>query len=136
MKALVFPLGDEHYAFPLASVSQVLSSPRVTRLPVADQSVLGLVNVRGEIVPLFDLAGREDVGARRACAFAILVTTSQGPAALAVDVMPVSIEIDEALASTGDAGAPRVYPLDDRLVTLLEAEVLLATGRSGVPRAS
>ena len=136
MKALVLPLGDEHYAFPLVSVRQVLSSPRVTRLPVADASVLGLVNVRGEIVPLFDLAVLAGVGRTRGSAFAILVTTSQGPAALGVDVMPVSTEIDEGQASTGDAGSPRVYQVDDRLVTVLEVETLLVTGRAGVSRAS
>ena len=136
MKALVLPLGAEHYAFPLVSVRQVLSSPRVTRLPGADASVLGLVNVRGEIVPLFDLAVLAGVGSTQGCAFAILVTTSQGPAALGVDVMPVSTEIDEALASNGEPGARRVYPVDDRLVNVLEVESLLVTGRAGVPRAS
>lgn len=136
MKALVLPLGEEHYAFPLVSVRQVLSSPRVTRLPGADASVLGLVNVRGEIVPLFDLAVLAGVGKTRSCAFAILVTTTQGAAALGVEEMPVSTEIDESLASNGDPGTARVYPVDDRLVTVLEVESLLVTGRAGVPRAS
>jgi purine-binding chemotaxis protein CheW len=136
VKVIVLPLGEEHYAFALDSVQQVISAPRVTRLPVADNSLLGLVNVRGEIVPLFDLAVLTGTGERGASDFAILVATSQGPAALGVAVMPESAEVDEAAASDGPADEPRVYPVAGRLVTLLEIEILLVKGRAGLPRAS
>jgi len=81
VKVIVLPLGDEHYAFTLESVQQVISAPRVTRLPVADAALLGLVNVRGEIVPLFDLAVLTETGKSGASDFAILVSPSLGPAA-------------------------------------------------------
>jgi purine-binding chemotaxis protein CheW len=136
VKVIVLPLGDEHYAFALDKVQQVISAPRVTRLPVADAALLGLVNVRGEIVPLFDLAVLTETGKSGASDFAILVSTSLGPAALAVAVMPESAEIDEAAASDGPAEEPRVYPVAGRLVTLLEIENLLVKGRAGLPRAS
>jgi purine-binding chemotaxis protein CheW len=136
MKALVLPLGEEHYGFPLTSVQQVISDPRVTRLPVADEALLGLVNVRGEIVPLFDLAVLAGTGRKQAATFAILVSTSLGTAALGVELMPESLEIDEDLASDGEPDAPRVYPVGGRLVTLLEVEKLLVTGRAVGPRAN
>lgn len=136
MKVIVLPLGEEHYAFALDSVQQVISAPRVTRLPVADVSLLGLVNVRGEIVPLFDLAVLTGTGERGAAGFAILVATSQGPAALGVAVLPESAELDEAAGSEGPEDEPKVYPVAGRLVTLLEIEILLVKGRAGLPRAS
>ncbi|MDQ6918649.1 MAG: chemotaxis protein CheW [Candidatus Dormibacteraeota bacterium] len=136
MKVIVLPVGEEHYAFPLDSVQQVISGPRVTRLPVSDTTLLGLVNVRGEIVPLFDLAALTGTGDTGASDFAILVETSRGPAALGVAVMPQSAEIDEATASEGPADEPSVYPLEGRLVTLLEIEILLVKGRAGLSRAS
>ena len=136
MKVIVLPLGEEHYAFALDSVQQVISAPRVSRLPVVDTSLLGLINVRGEIVPLFDLAVLTGTGKRGASDFAILVVTSQGPAALGVAVMPESADIDEAAASDGPEDEPRVYPVAGRLVTLLEIEILLVKGRAGLPRAS
>ena len=132
----MLPLGEEHYALTLTSVQQVLSSPRVTHLPVADPALLGLINVRGEIVPLFDLAMLAGVAAKPSSTFAILVTTSQGSAALGVAVRPESTELDERLASDGPADAPRVYPAGDRLITLLEVETLLVTSRLGVSRAN
>ena len=56
MKVLVLALGEEHYALPLESVQQIIQEPKVTRMPISDPAVLGLLNVRGEIVPLFDAA--------------------------------------------------------------------------------
>lgn len=132
----MLPLGEEHYAFGLDSVQQVISDPRVTRLPAADSALLGLVNVRGEIVPLFDLAVLTGAGEPGASAFAILVETSQGPAALGVALLPESAEINEAAASEGPPDEPRVYPVGGRLVTLLEVEILLVKGRAGLSRAS
>jgi purine-binding chemotaxis protein CheW len=136
VKALVLPLGEEHYGFTLGSIQQVISSPRVTLFPAAEPALLGLINVRGEIVPLFDLAALTGAGEVGAAGFAILVETSQGPAALGVGVMPESAEIDEAAGSEGPPDEPRVYPVGGHLVTLLEVEILLVRGRAGLLRAS
>lgn len=136
MKALVLPIAEEHYGFALSSVQQVISSPRVTHLPAAEPALLGLINVRGEIVPLFDLAVLTDVGERGASAFAILVETSHGLAALGVAAMPESVELDEASGSEGFGEEARVFPVDGHMVTLLEVENLLVRGRAGLPRAS
>jgi chemotaxis signal transduction protein len=132
----VLPLGEEHYGFDLSSVQQVISHPRLTRLPAADPALLGLINVRGEIVPLFDLAVLTGAGDAGAAGFAILVETSQGPAALGVAMMPESAELDEATGSEGPLNQPRVYRVLDFLVTLLEVEILLVRDRAGLPRAS
>jgi purine-binding chemotaxis protein CheW len=136
VKVLVLPLGEEHYALPLESVQQIISEPRVTRMPISDPAILGLLNVRGDIVPLFDAAVLLGSGAHGAADFAILVGTSEGPAALGVGVMPDASEIDAEPGAGGGSGEPQVYPADGRLVTLLAIEDLLVAGRTGQPRAS
>jgi purine-binding chemotaxis protein CheW len=136
VKVLVLPLGEEHYAVPLESVQQIIPKPRVTRMPISDPAILGLLNVRGDIVPLFDAAVLLGTGARGATAFAILVLTSQGPAALGVEVMPSSGEIDTEPGPRSPAAEREVYPSGGRLVTLLAIEDVLVSGRTGQPRAS
>ena len=136
MKVLVLALGEEHYALPLESVQQIIQEPRVTRMPISDPTVLGLLNVRGDIVPLFDAAVLMQSGARGSAAFAILVGTSQGPAALGVALMPVASEIEAEPGQTGSSDERRVYPAGGRLVTLFAIEDLLVAGRTGQPRAS
>ena len=114
MKVLVLPLGEEHYALPLESVQQIISEPRVTRMPISDPAILGLLNVRGDIVPLFDAAVLLGSGAHGAADFAILVGTSEGPAALGVGVMPDASEIDAEAGRGrrfgGATGLPRRRP--------------------------
>jgi len=132
----VLALGEEHYALPLESVQQIILEPRVTRMPVADPAVLGLLNVRGEIVPLFDAAVLLRTGAPGAAAFAILVETSAGSAALGVAAMPVASEIDAKPRHLADPDERQVYPAGGRLVTLFAIEDLLVAGRTGQPRAS
>jgi chemotaxis signal transduction protein len=136
VKLLVLPLGEEHYALPLESVQQIISRPRVTRMPISEPGILGLLNVRGDIVPLFDAAVLLRSGTPGAAAFAILVSTSAGPAALGVAVMPDAVEIDVEPSPAAPPDAAQVYPAGGRLVTLLAIEDLLVAGRTGQPRAS
>lgn len=129
-------LGEEHYALPLESVQQIIQKPRVTRMPTLDPTILGLLNVRGDIVPLFDTAVLMQSGTRGSTDFAILVETSEGPAALGLALMPLASEIDAEPGQAGSSGERRVYPAGGRLVTLVAIEDLLVVGRTGQSRAS
>lgn len=50
---------DEHLlALPIHSVREVLPAQPVTRVPLAGDEVLGLINLRGEVVTVVDLRAR------------------------------------------------------------------------------
>ena len=49
-------VGGEQYALPVEHVHEVVDLGEVTPVPGAPDSVLGLRNLSGEIVPAFDLA--------------------------------------------------------------------------------
>jgi chemotaxis-related protein WspB len=56
MKVLVFHIGRERYALPLARVDRVLPAARLQELPGAPDYVRGLLNLHGEPVPVVDLS--------------------------------------------------------------------------------
>jgi purine-binding chemotaxis protein CheW len=56
VQALLVPLHADLYALELTAVREVLPLPALTPLPGAPASLLGVFNLRGEIVPLFDTA--------------------------------------------------------------------------------
>jgi len=58
LQFLVFLLGEQRYALPLAVVKRIERAVAVTALPGAPAVVLGAVNVRGEVAPVFDLRRR------------------------------------------------------------------------------
>ncbi|MDG9927281.1 MULTISPECIES: chemotaxis protein CheW [unclassified Pseudomonas] len=55
---LPFRLAGQHLAVPLDSVVRVIPALQCTPLPGAPRTVLGLANVRGQIIPVLDLARR------------------------------------------------------------------------------
>lgn len=54
--ALVFRLGAERYAIPLQDLAGVLPDPKCALVPGAPPQLAGVINLRGEIRPVWDLA--------------------------------------------------------------------------------
>ena len=55
---LVFRLGGDRYGIPVSSVREVLPGARIAPVPGAPAAVAGLIQVRGEIRPVYDLRQR------------------------------------------------------------------------------
>jgi purine-binding chemotaxis protein CheW len=49
-------VADEHYALPVADVLEVAELGEVTSVPGAGAAVLGVRNLRGQVLPVVDLA--------------------------------------------------------------------------------
>lgn len=63
-----FTLAGQRLVAPMAEVAEILSVPNVTRLPGVKPWVRGVANVRGRLLPLFDLElffGAALTGARK-----------------------------------------------------------------------
>jgi len=54
-KYLSFYLNDEEYGVRIANVHEIIALMPVTRVPRTPDVVLGVINLRGKIVPVFDL---------------------------------------------------------------------------------
>jgi purine-binding chemotaxis protein CheW len=52
---LTFSLAGERYAVPVERTAEVLEYARVTKLPMADRSLRGIIDLRGKGVPIVDL---------------------------------------------------------------------------------
>lgn len=85
---VVFRLGDDEFGLPIESVNEVARVPdQITRLPRTPKFLEGVVNIRGDVVPVvdqrrrFDMAALEDKSGRRL----IVVKTERHRAGLIVD---------------------------------------------------
>lgn len=52
---LTFQLGDELFAFDVLRTNEVLEVSQVTRIPGSSESMIGVINLRGSVVPVVDL---------------------------------------------------------------------------------
>lgn len=59
---LAFHLGDEEYALDIIRISEIIKVREFTDIPRAPEFVLGIISLRGVVVPVFDLRRRLDLG--------------------------------------------------------------------------
>lgn len=52
---LTFKLADEVYAVCVANIKEVLGVPRITRVPRMPAFMSGVINLRGNVIPVLDL---------------------------------------------------------------------------------
>jgi purine-binding chemotaxis protein CheW len=58
LQLVVFRLGSQRYALPLAAVDRIIRAVEVTPLPGAPDAVLGLIDLQGRVLPVIDLRRR------------------------------------------------------------------------------
>jgi purine-binding chemotaxis protein CheW len=54
--------GGQGLCVPITSVLEIRRWTTVTQLPYSDQAVLGVMNLRGAVIPIIDLAAKLDLG--------------------------------------------------------------------------
>ena len=59
---LSFVLGDEHYALDITTVKEIRVYEQVTKIANAPAFIKGVINLRGDIVPIVDLRIKFNVG--------------------------------------------------------------------------
>ena len=139
MKVLVFYIGSERYALPLAAVVRVLPVARLAALPGAPAYVAGLLDLHGEPVPVIDLsrlAGRVPDAVRYDTRILLVDVPAAGSMrrlGLKAERVTGVASLEGALATTGVAAAPwlgRVAPggagSTHGMLQLVEPERLLA----------
>lgn len=55
-KYVIFKLGIEHYGIPINNVLSIERTSKMTRIPNSPEYILGLINLRGDVVPVIDLS--------------------------------------------------------------------------------
>jgi purine-binding chemotaxis protein CheW len=162
---LSFTIAGTDYGFPILTVKEILQYEETTRVPGTPHSIRGVINVRGQVVPIVDLAvkfGRgETQVSKRTCI--LVVEAAVGSERLTVGVLADAVnevldlpysDIETApsfganvrvdyLTGMGKVGKSFVLLLDaDRVLSASEAELAAqvaltaATGPSAVEAAA
>ena len=84
------------------------------------------INLRGEIVPVFDTAMLLGLGPIPSVAYVAVVETGLGPAGLAMTDVGESVELGEPIGATETPGTIASYALGTRIVVMIDVETLLA----------
>jgi purine-binding chemotaxis protein CheW len=129
--AILLPVGADSYAVPVSWMREVVVASSLTRLVTAPPVVLGLFNLRGEIVPLLDTAALLGLGAVPPPAFALVLQSPHGLFGLAATAFPRRVVLSSPAGPSELPGTAGTYQLERQVVVLLDPEVLLASRALG-----
>jgi len=137
-RLFVLRLDRQRYALRLRDVERVLRMVEITALPEAHPSVLGVINVQGSVITVFDLRRCLQLPTREVDSDDVLVLTRTGGAMVALAADGV-----DGVANWTDHGFVRgeeirstppyldgVAKLPDGLVLIFDLERLLQMGSS------
>ena len=135
LKFVSFFLGAEEYALPISEVQEINRVVDITRVPNSPEHVMGVINLRGKIVPVIELKTRLNLGGTDISKESRVVVVEQGPKVLGLLVDRVSQVLN--MSSLQIEGAPEevvkvdennikgIGKIDDRMIILLELEKVI-----------
>ena len=133
---ITFTIGDEEYGVDIMAVREIKGWSEPTVLPNTPAHMRGVLNVRGEIVPIFDLRCRFDQGRTEATNIHVIVIIAIADrlAGMLVDAVSDIISIgreDFKSVPKMDRQIDTEYlsglaTVKDRMVALLDAEKLFS----------
>jgi purine-binding chemotaxis protein CheW len=132
VRAVVFTLAGDEYALPIGQVQEVIAYTEPRSIASRVSWVQGVINLRGTILPVCDLAARlgrrtRDVADETRI---VVVSGDGGSAGLIVgdvrEVVTVAPEQLDRVRVTNDPAVTAIAKLGERLVVLLDAPAALA----------
>jgi purine-binding chemotaxis protein CheW len=139
---LAFKLGEEEYGIDILRVQEIRSFEPPTRMANTPLHVLGVVNLRGVIVPIVDMRIRYQMEPVRYDTFTVVIVLNIGQRVIGMvvdgvsDVVSLKAEqlrpVPEFNSSIGSDHVLAIGSLGNRMLILLDIEKLMTSGDMGL----
>lgn len=97
-KYLTFHLADELYGLDILKVREIIGILEVTKVPGAEAYLIGVINLRGKVIPVADLRKRFALPEReydvRTCIIVVEIAGETGPVAVGIVVDAVDAVVN------------------------------------------
>ncbi|MFA6449896.1 MAG: chemotaxis protein CheW [bacterium] len=131
-----FTLGDEEYGIEILKIREIVRIPPITRVPRSPAFIMGLINLRGKVIPVIDLHKRFGVEKNEITPSARIIVAELGPrtTGLLVDSVSLALKLDasqiEPPPQIVDGGSSEyikgVGKTDGRLIIILDVDKFLS----------
>ena len=133
---IVVSIGNEQYGLDISYVDNIVRMCKITRVPKAPAHYIGVINLRGEIVPLMSLRRKmnlEDDVFTDITRIIILKTEEQGLVGIVVDEVKevIALPEDEIDRNTQNSQSDKTQYINgigkngDELISILEISSIL-----------
>jgi purine-binding chemotaxis protein CheW len=134
---ITFRIGDQFFCIDIMSVREIRGWTPATTLPHAPGYVRGVINLRGVVLPIIDLADRLGFSATEPTARHVIIVAQTGKQVVGLLVDAVSDIIAMAadkVQPTPDVGSDTarafvlgVMAIEDRMISLIALESVMPT---------
>ncbi len=115
---LVFSLDAERYAIPIGDVREIVRVPALTEIPRGAKNLLGVMNLRGEVLPVYEVKRRlhlsdtapqiagpdADLSALPKTARVVVIRDDEGDAGVLVDAVQEVVRLRPSTLEPPPAG--------------------------------
>ena len=129
-----FVVGEEEYAIPILNIQEIIKPIEYTRVPSVPDYVLGVFNLRGNVIPLIDLRKRFSLNVTKQSSNTryIVMKDEDNIAGFVIDRLTEAIRIDRNRIDPPPATLVKdkgmIYGIgkrDQNILTILKVESLL-----------
>jgi purine-binding chemotaxis protein CheW len=122
---LSFSLGEAEYALPILKVKEIRQYETVTRIPSVPRAMRGVMNLRGAVVPVVDLAARLELGETAITRFTCILVVEA-----AIDGQPCDVGVmTDAVREVIELGPEDIEPVP-AFGTKVRASFLTGVGKA------
>ncbi|NVK73594.1 chemotaxis protein CheW [Marinomonas sp. CT5] len=139
---LTFVLGDEAYALDIMTVKEIRGYESATKIANAPDYIKGVINLRGDIVPIVDLRIKFNIGEATYNEWTIVIMLNVRDRVVGIvvdgvsDVMNLEAEDIKPAPEFGVAFDSRylhgLAALEDQMVIIVDIEELISSDEIGV----
>lgn len=131
---VVFQLGTEEYAVSIAQVKEIIRYGGATKLPNTSEYMEGIINLRGKVIPVVDLAKRFGLARQRNEGVqAVIVEAAGQEVGVIVDEVKEVLRIEDSAIESVQTEITNsgeflrgIGKLDERLLIILNLDELFS----------
>ncbi len=141
VQVVSFRLGNEEYGVDISQVQEIIRMVEITHVPRAPRFMEGVINLRGQLIPIIDLRTRFSMARAEHTKSTRIVVTEIGAKKVGIivdgvsEVVNIPVEQVEAapdmIAGVGTEYIQGVGKVGDRLIILLDLTMVI-TGEEKV----
>lgn len=95
IQIVCFKIGNEEYGIDILQVQEILKIPKVTKLPKSSSHVLGVIDLRGRVIPIIDLGKKFGIISDLSKSSRAIVVNIEGKqVGLAIDSVSHVVKVD------------------------------------------
>ncbi len=135
IQVVSFQLGNEEYGVDISQVQEIIRMVEITHVPRAPRFMEGVINLRGQLIPIIDLRTRFGMPRINATKSTRIIVTEIGSKRVGIvvdsvsEVLNIPIEnVEEApemIAGVGTEYIQGVGKMNDRLIIMLDLTMVI-----------